>query len=86
MLVSCLAYSFNLKMEAIISSETSIDFHRTTKRYIPEERILDIFVLVHAVTNQFLTAEEHLHTKSSDFIPAMLFGWNPVSQAPHQRS
>jgi hypothetical protein len=36
-LVSCLAYS-TLKMEAICSSETSIDFQRTTRRYIPEDR------------------------------------------------
>jgi hypothetical protein len=29
-----------LKMEAIFSSETSVDFHRTTRRYIPEDRTL----------------------------------------------
>jgi hypothetical protein len=36
--VYCLAYSSTLKMEAI-SSETSVDFHRTTWRYIAEGRI-----------------------------------------------
>jgi hypothetical protein len=30
-LVSCSAYSSNLKMEAICSSETSVDFQRTTE-------------------------------------------------------
>jgi hypothetical protein len=35
-LVSILAYSYNLKIEAIRSSETSVDFQRTTRRYIPE--------------------------------------------------
>jgi hypothetical protein len=33
-LLSCSAYS-TLKMEAICSSETSVDFHRATRRYIP---------------------------------------------------
>jgi hypothetical protein len=27
-----------LKMEAICSSETSVEFQRTTRRYIPEDR------------------------------------------------
>jgi hypothetical protein len=29
-----------LKMEAIFSSETSVDFQRTTRRYIPEDGTL----------------------------------------------
>jgi hypothetical protein len=33
-LVSCLAYSSTLKMEATCPSETSVDFQRTTWRYI----------------------------------------------------
>jgi hypothetical protein len=36
MLVCCSAYSWTLNMEAIFSSETSVDFERTTRRYIPE--------------------------------------------------
>jgi hypothetical protein len=32
-----LAYSSTLKMEATCSSETSVDFQRITRRYIPEE-------------------------------------------------
>jgi hypothetical protein len=36
-LVSCSAYSSALKMEAIYSSETSVDIQRTTRRYIPED-------------------------------------------------
>jgi hypothetical protein len=35
-----LAYSLTLKMEAIYSSETSVDFQRTTRRYIPEVNTL----------------------------------------------
>jgi hypothetical protein len=34
-LVSCSTYS-TLKMEVICSSETSVDFRRTTRRYVPE--------------------------------------------------
>jgi hypothetical protein len=37
--VSCSAYSIQ-KMEEIISSETSVDCQRTTRRYIPEESTL----------------------------------------------
>jgi hypothetical protein len=38
--VSCSAYSSTLKMEAICSSKTSVDFQRTIRRYIPEHGIL----------------------------------------------
>jgi hypothetical protein len=31
-------YSSTLKIEAVCSSETSVDFKRTTRPYIPEER------------------------------------------------
>jgi hypothetical protein len=37
---SCSAYSSTLKMEAICSSETSVEFQPTTWRYIPEESTL----------------------------------------------
>jgi hypothetical protein len=36
-LVSYLAYSSALKMEATYSSETLVEFQRTTRRYIPED-------------------------------------------------
>jgi hypothetical protein len=39
-LVSCAAYSTTLKMDAICSSETSVDFQRTTRCYIPEDSTL----------------------------------------------
>jgi hypothetical protein len=44
MLVSCLAYSLALKMEVICYSEPSVDFHQTTRRYIPEDRALQIIL------------------------------------------
>jgi hypothetical protein len=37
---SCLAYSLTLNMGTICSSERSADFHRTTRHYISEYRIL----------------------------------------------
>jgi hypothetical protein len=37
MLVSCLAYSLTMNIEALRSSVTSVGFHRATRRYIPEE-------------------------------------------------
>jgi hypothetical protein len=40
MLVSCSVYSPTLKMEATCSSETSVDFQRTTWCYIPEDSTL----------------------------------------------
>jgi hypothetical protein len=40
MLVSWVAYSSTLKMEAICSSETSVDTQRTTRRYISEDSTL----------------------------------------------
>jgi hypothetical protein len=42
-LLSCLAYSI-LKMVMICSSETSVNFQRTTRRYIPEDRNFHYFV------------------------------------------
>jgi hypothetical protein len=39
-LIYCLAYSSVLKMEPTYSSETSVNFHLTTRHYIPE----DIFI------------------------------------------
>jgi hypothetical protein len=38
MLASFLAYPSALKMEAIYSSETSVKFKRTTRRYIPDDK------------------------------------------------
>jgi hypothetical protein len=38
--VSCAVFSSSLKIEAIRSADTSVDFQRTTRRYIPEDGIL----------------------------------------------
>jgi hypothetical protein len=39
-LVSLLDYSSTLKIGELCSSETSVDFYRTTRRYIPDDRNL----------------------------------------------
>jgi hypothetical protein len=40
MVVSCFAYSSTLKMQAIYTSEASVDFQLTTRRCVPEDRTL----------------------------------------------
>jgi hypothetical protein len=42
-LISCLAYFWTLKTEAICSSETSVDSQQTTWCYIPEDGTLQEF-------------------------------------------
>jgi hypothetical protein len=42
MMISCLAFSSTLNMETKCSSETSVDFQRTTQRHVPEDRILSL--------------------------------------------
>jgi hypothetical protein len=48
LLVSWFAYSSTLKMGATCCSETSVDFHRTAQRYMPED-ILGTKARVHFV-------------------------------------
>jgi hypothetical protein len=40
-LVSSLAYSLTVKMEAICSSETLVYFHQTTRRCVPKYNVLE---------------------------------------------
>jgi hypothetical protein len=47
MLVSYLAYSYALKMEAACSSEMSVGFQLTKWQYIPEDRHLSEFCLLY---------------------------------------
>jgi hypothetical protein len=42
-LITCLAYSSTLKIEAVRSSETSVSFYRTTRRHILGDTIVHIF-------------------------------------------
>jgi hypothetical protein len=39
-LVSCLSHSLTLKIEAIYSTEISVDFQRTTRRYVSKTELL----------------------------------------------
>jgi hypothetical protein len=62
LLVSCLAYSWTLKMEGICSSETSVVFQRTTRLYILIGRTV--------LENLFLIQPGKTFSR--------LFLWNPV--------
>jgi hypothetical protein len=42
--VSCLAYFFTLKLEAICSSETLVDFQWATWHYIPEDSTVKLYI------------------------------------------
>jgi hypothetical protein len=59
MLVSFLAYSSTLKMEATRSSETLVDFQRSTWRYIPEDITLQ-FIYTSTFPIDFQTQPESL--------------------------
>jgi hypothetical protein len=50
MLVSCMAYFSTLKMEATCSSETPVDFQRTTRCYIPAT-IIFILNIIHRINS-----------------------------------
>jgi hypothetical protein len=47
MLVSPVTYSSNLKIQATCSFETSVDFQRATRRYIPEDRTVQQYLYLH---------------------------------------
>jgi hypothetical protein len=54
LLVSCLAFFSTWKMDAVRSSQLSVNFHRTTRRHIPEDRILP------SAIDSYLVVEENL--------------------------
>jgi hypothetical protein len=64
LLASCSTYSSILKMEAICSSETWVDFQRTTRCYITEDRTLDTILVVG-------------HTQANDRIMSLTFVHQP---------
>jgi hypothetical protein len=51
LLVACLAYFSTLKMDAVYSSEMSVNFYQTTWHHIPEDSTL----LKYAVTLEIFT-------------------------------
>jgi hypothetical protein len=51
MLVSCSAYSLTLKMEAMCSSKTSVDFQQTTLQYVPEDSTLHVIFMFKILRN-----------------------------------
>jgi hypothetical protein len=49
-----LAYFSTLKMEAIYSCETTVDFQRTTWRYIPEDVTLGSYFIAKCIFLNYL--------------------------------
>jgi hypothetical protein len=71
--MACFAYPSPLKMEEVYSSETSIDFRRTTQRYIQKERNLrnhrcgnlqSLTNRVQSQTNKFRDRIHYAHLKA----------------------
>jgi hypothetical protein len=52
--VSCFAYSSTLKVEATCSFETSVDFQRTTLRFVPEDRTLPVLSTASNIVSDFI--------------------------------
>jgi hypothetical protein len=80
-LVSCLAYSSTLEMEASCSSEMSVDFQRSTRRYISEDSTL---VDNSSPLDCVLKSLNPVHTLTHYFFPRSILIWflylNLVSQ------
>jgi hypothetical protein len=49
LLVTCLADSSTLKMEALCPSETSVNFYRTTQRHIPDDSCFNVIFYLFTV-------------------------------------
>jgi hypothetical protein len=58
-MVGRLAHSSNLKMGATCFSETSVDFQRTTRRHIPEEKTLYLLSFTEEPSN--VRIQSHLN-------------------------
>jgi hypothetical protein len=68
-LVSCSVYYSSLMMDAICSSETSVDFQWSTRRYIPEDNNL----------------HNYRHENFKSYMTQMLFnnGWKRIFYLMH---
>jgi hypothetical protein len=67
-LVPCSAYSSTMKMEAICSFETSVDFQRTTRRYIPEDTILLLITTAVRTSNPIEYFVNHTTAKHIGYV------------------
>jgi hypothetical protein len=61
MLASCMAYSSTVEMETCFS-ETSVDFHRSAVRYIPEDQVFATTDVKTTIPASFI-----LHVRSACF-------------------
>jgi hypothetical protein len=75
MLVSCSDYSLTLKMEAMCSSEMSVDFQQTVRRYAPEDSTLHVIFMFKIFRN--------LSSYIFEAIIAIMHALSQVRQALH---
>jgi hypothetical protein len=59
MVVSCLA-CLTLKMRAIFSSDTSVDFQRTARHYVPEDRTVNNYRCENLILHMFIVLDTTL--------------------------
>jgi hypothetical protein len=81
MLVCYSAYLSTPKMKAICSSETSVDFQRTTRRYIPEDNTLHesrALTLRQSARRVYMNAGNDNHTKPS--LARNALDWHKTSE------
>jgi hypothetical protein len=78
MLVSCLAYSTTLTMEATCSSKMSVDFRQTTQHYNPEKSI-HFSVLFPSNQTAHISYEDKISMERGMTI--YVFGWGSSSFA-----
>jgi hypothetical protein len=82
-LVSCLAYSLTLKMEATCSCKMLVDFQWTSQRYTPEDRTLHPLVLFCIIskaieiisTQRTLTGKVYVLSKTQGHLFLSLTPW-----------
>jgi hypothetical protein len=78
-LLSSLAYSSILKIEATCSSETSIEFQRIARRYTPEDGILQLSI---AITSDSARTERNSYVAAKCLLlePGLGCQWNSFKQ------
>jgi hypothetical protein len=72
-----------LKMEAIFSSETSIDFRRTTRRYTPKDGTIQVVLHLYPVPPFF---SQYYYANYESRITGRAIGRETMKQIPEQQS
>jgi hypothetical protein len=86
MLVSCLAYSWTLKMEAICSSEKWAEFHQTTLSYIPKDTTLQCHIIFRHKTGDTPFFALDATVTSSTLLQKNIAQYLDVDSGQHERN